>query len=174
MRINSLPYNTMRIVLFICVVLLFASYYFGDSIQITHVSCLCDPCHAEKMEHNDHNDALVPDIEEARDYDEYVVDDCYEPDSDPDLSDVEAPYSDDEDQVQVGVERGGAVEDGAVEVQDAASAETGVEEECPPANDAIALEAEAEAKTKRFEEMKKGFNRGKGPLGPLRAMGCGL
>uniref|UniRef100_A0A7S1N887 Uncharacterized protein n=1 Tax=Eutreptiella gymnastica TaxID=73025 RepID=A0A7S1N887_9EUGL len=94
MRINSLPYNTMRIVLFICVVLLFASYYFGDSIQITHVSCLCDPCHAEKMEHNDHNDALLSDIEEARDYDEYVVDDCYELDSDPDLPDVEAPYSD--------------------------------------------------------------------------------
>ena len=90
------------------------------------------------------------------------MDDCYEPDSDPDLSDVEAPYSDDEDEVQVGVERGGAVEDGAVEVQDAASAERGVEEECPPAMDAVALEAEAEAKTKRFEEMKKRFNRGKG------------
>uniref|UniRef100_A0A7S1I827 Secreted protein n=1 Tax=Eutreptiella gymnastica TaxID=73025 RepID=A0A7S1I827_9EUGL len=84
----------MRIVLIICVVLLFASYYFRDSIQITHDYCLCDPCHAEKMEHIDHNDVLVPDIEGARDYDENVADDCYEPDSDPDLSDVEAPYSD--------------------------------------------------------------------------------
>ena len=28
---------------------------------------LAPPCDAEKMEHNDHNDPLVPDIEEARD-----------------------------------------------------------------------------------------------------------
>ena len=75
----------MRVVLFICIALLFASYYFGDRVQIARFSSLCPSWHAEKVERNDHSDPLVPDIEESRDYDECVVDDCYEPDSDPDM-----------------------------------------------------------------------------------------
>mmetsp|Transcript_95872 Transcript_95872/g.165247 ORF Transcript_95872/g.165247 Transcript_95872/m.165247 type:complete len:112 (-) Transcript_95872:305-640(-) len=61
------------------------------------------------MEQNNHNDQLVSHIEEARNYDEYV-DACYEPDSDPDLSVIEAPYSEDEGEVQVEVEGDAAAE----------------------------------------------------------------
>ena len=83
-----------RVVLFICVVVLFASYYFGDRVQITRFSSLCPPCHAEKMEQNDQNHLLVHDSEESREYDKCVLDDCYEPDSDPELPDFkEEPYS---------------------------------------------------------------------------------
>ena len=70
------PNNMMRVVLSIRGVLLFASYYFGDRVQITRFSSLCPPCHAEKMEQNYHNKPLVPGIEKSKDYDEYVVDDC--------------------------------------------------------------------------------------------------
>ena len=64
------------------------------------------------MEQNDEHDRLVLDIEEARDYNECVVHDGYEPENHPHLPDFKATYFDDEDgeskngQAQVEIERG--------------------------------------------------------------------
>ena len=69
----------MCVVVFIFVVLLFASYYFGDRGQVPLSASVCPPCDAETLEQNDRNDPSVPKVGDARGCDECVVDDCHEP-----------------------------------------------------------------------------------------------